>query len=461
VSRSDGSQIDNAASTDKTVGQLVDHLFRHEAGKMVSTLAHMFRFENLQLAEDAVQDALLKAMRTWPFGRIPANPSAWLIEVAKNHAFDAVRRQRNFRTKESEIAHFLEQRSDAWSKRMLPQFDDEIRDDQLRMMFACCHPELPNEWQVALTLKTLCGFDEKEIAAGFLMSTAALAKRLVRARHKIRESKIALEIPAGAALKTRLDAVLQTLYLLFNEGYKASQGDELVRRDLCEEAIRLATLLVEHPAGNQPKTHALLALMLFNAARFGSRADAAGNILLLAEQDRSLWNTELIDRGLAHLNQSAGGTEISQFHVEAGIASCHCAARSYEETDWLRILSLYDLLMDLSPSPVVALNRAVALAHVKGPAAGLSAVESIQPHDALEHYYLFHAVAGQFHFELNNFEEARHCFRRAAKLTGSPSEQIFLRNRLSDCKPCSASASASSGDVIKERAPTSRPREIG
>jgi len=421
------------SSAESAVSHLVDHLFRHEAGKMVSTLTRSFGFENLNLAEDVVQDALLQAMRQWPFKGVPPNPSGWLMQVARNRALDVVRRQQNFHTKQDAIAAFLDQRSSPSTVSASVRFDSEIRDDQLRMMFGCCHPALPNDAQIALTLKTLCGFNEKEIAAAFLTSTVAITKRLIRARQKIRETSIALEIPAGTELLKRLDAVLQTLYLLFNEGYKTSQGDELVRRDLCEEAIRLATLLVEHPAGNQPRTHALLALMLFNAARLSSRADAEGNILLLAQQDRSLWNKEMIDRGQGHLNQSAAGTEISEFHVEAGIASCHCAVSNYEATDWGRILSLYDILIGLNSSPVIALNRAVAVANIHGAAAGLAAVESIEPRDLLESYYLFHAIMGQFHLDLENFEEAAHRFRRAAQLTGSTSEQALLQKKLKEC----------------------------
>ena len=275
-------------NSEAVVSHLVDHLFRHEAGKMVSSLTHTLGLENLQLAEDAVQDALLKAMRNWPFAGIPQNPSAWLTQVARNYALDVVRRAQNFRTKENEIALLLESRADRGPQSDRTYFDDEIRDNQLQMMFACCHSALPQEAQVALTLKTLCGFGEQEIAAAFLISSPAVAKRLVRARRTIREAAIIFEIPAGKELSQRFDAVLQALYLLFNEGYKASHGDELVRKELCQEAIRLITLLVQHPSGNQPKTHALLALMLFNAARLSSRADTAGNILLLAQQDRSL-----------------------------------------------------------------------------------------------------------------------------------------------------------------------------
>jgi len=414
--------------------QVVDHLFRHEAGKMVATLTRILGFENLQLAEDVVQDALLKAMQNWAFSGVPRNPSAWLMQVARNQALDAVRRQQNFRSKETDITAFFEHRSSTQPGPESVYFDDEIRDDQLRMMFACCHPDLPRESQVALTLKTLCGFGEEEIAAAFLTSTAAVAKRLVRARQSIRDAGIPLEIPAGSELSPRLDAVLQTLYLLFNEGYKASRGDELIRQDLCDEAIRLTTLLVEHPTSNRPKTHALLSLMLLSGARLSARLDAKGNLLLLAEQDRSRWDRAMIQRGLAHLNRSAAGEEISEFHLQAGIAYCHCTAASYETTDWQRILTLYDILVETNGSPVVALNRAVAISRVRGPEAGLRAVELIADRAMLEPYYLLHAVVAQFHFDLANYGEAAKHFMRAETLAGVRSEQEFLANRLRSCR---------------------------
>ena len=421
-------------NSETAVSHLVDHLFRHEAGKMVSSLTHTLGFENLQLAEDAVQDALLKAMRHWPFAGIPQNPSAWLTQVARNYALDVVRRAQNFHSKESEIALLLESRPDSGPESGQTYFDDEIRDHQLRMMFACCHPVLQKEAQVALTLKTLCGFGEQEIAAAFLISNAAVAKRLVRARRAIREAAITFEIPAGEELSQRFDAVLQTLYLLFNEGYKASHGDDLVRKELCQEAIRLITLLVQHPSGNQPKTHALLALVLFNTARLSARADTTGNMLLLAQQDRSLWNKTMIGRGLFHLNLSAAGEEISEFHLQAGIACCHCTARSYEETDWARILCLYDLLIEINRSPVIALNRTVAVSHVHGPAAASVAIEAIPEKHLLKNYYPFHAVVAQIHLELNDLEFATLEFQRARELTGSNAERSFLEKRLEECK---------------------------
>lgn len=400
---------------------------------MVAMLARALGFDHLQLAEDAMQEALLSAMRTWALGGVPRDPSAWLMRVAKNRALDVVRREANFRGKEEQLTAFLEQR--AASRPQTFRFEEEIRDDQLSLIFACCHPDLSRETQVTLTLKTLCGFGEKEIAAAFLTSPAAIAKRLVRARKKIRESRIALEVPSGAELGARLEVVLDALYLLFNEGYKASQGDELVRKELCDEAIRLAEILAAHPAGDRPRTHALLALMLFNSARLSGRADADGNILLLAEQDRSLWDRAMIEGGLAELNRSATEKEISEFHLQAGIACCHCAAKTYQATDWERILSLYDMLIAVDHSPVAALNRTVALSNVRGPEAALKAIATIPSPELLASYYLYHAVLGHLHFLLGDWETARLGFERAAELTEVKSEQAFLHRRASECAP--------------------------
>jgi len=299
-------------------------------------------------------------------------------------------------------------------------------------MFACCHPTLSPEDQTVLALKILCAFSPAEIAKAFLTTEAAIAKRLTRAKQKIRDEHIPFEIPAGEELSRRLDAVLQTLYLLFNEGYKASSGDHLIREELCHEAIRLGVLLAEHPAGNQPRTHALVALMLLNAARLPARTDSEGNILRLKEQDRSIWNQVLIARGMQHLSMSAAGDELSAYHLQAGIAACHCAASDYESTDWPQILSLYDRLLELDDSPVIALNRAVAVANVHGPKAGIEAVEAIQNGSQLNSYYLLYAVLGEFEKQLNHFQAAIDNFRKALELTELTSEQSFLSKRLRD-----------------------------
>src|SRR5882724_4459406 len=288
------------------VSQLVEHLFRHEAGKMVATLTRIFGIEHWNLAEDVVQEALSRALQTWPYRGIPENPSAWIMRASRNLALDVIRREKVFRGKETEIARLIEAGGSSTPEAVIFS-ENEITDDRLRMMFVCCHPVIPPEAQVPLALKTLCGFSVTEISHAFLTTEAAIAKRLTRAKQKIQEAQVAFEIPAGDELARRLDNVLQSLYLLFNEGYKASSGEKLVREELCQEAMRLTELLAQHPAGNQPKMHALLALMLLNAARIPAREDDKGNLLRLKEQNRSLWDQAMIARGIFHLYESAAG----------------------------------------------------------------------------------------------------------------------------------------------------------
>lgn len=411
---------------------MVEHLFRHEGAKMVATLTRIFGIEHLTLAEDVVQEALARALQTWPFYGVPQNPSAWIMRASRNLALDVVRRQKVFRDKEAEIVRLMGRPTVAPDEAIFSE--QEIADDRLRMMFVCCHPVNPPEAQVALALNTLCGFSVTEISRAFLAGEAAIAKRLVRAKQKIRDEKIPFEIPTGEELVSRLDGVLQALYLLFNEGYKASTGEKLVREDICEEAIRLATLLVQHAAGNQPKTHALLALMLFSAARLPARVDDDGNLLLLKDQDRSLWSQPMIARAMFHFAQSAAGEELSVYHLQAGISACHCAAKDYASTDWHQILALYDLLADRDHSPVVALNRAVAVANVHGPEAGLAALEEIQNHAALTSYHLFHATRGEFELQRKNHIAAAAHFQKALELAALKSEQAFLAEKIRECE---------------------------
>src|SRR5580693_784625 len=360
------------------ISRLTEHLFRVEAGKLVSVLTGVFGIDHLQLAEDVVQEALVRAFRTWPYYGIPDNPAAWITQTAKNLAYDLLRREKRFREKQTEIVVSVEQWSSDSAVNDSPLFDTEIKDDRLRLIFTCCHPLIPQEAQTALALRTLCGFSAAEIAKAFLTTEAAIAKRLTRTRQKIRELRIPFEIPSGEEFLVRLNGVLQTLYLLFNEGYKASSGENLIREDLCFEAIRLATLLAEHPLANLPRTHALVALMLLNAARLPARVDEEGNILRLKEQERSKWSRPMIERGILHLGHAAVGDELSEYHIQAAIAACHCMAENYQSTDWLKILSLYDQWTKINKSPVIALNRAVAIAKVNGPSAGIEAVEAIQ-----------------------------------------------------------------------------------
>jgi RNA polymerase sigma factor (sigma-70 family) len=413
------------------VSQLVEHLFRHEGAKMVATLTRIFGIEHLNLVEDVVQEALARALQTWPFYGVPKNPSAWIMRASRNLALDVVRRRKVFQNKQAEISRLIDRESATPDEAIFSE--DEISDDRLRLMFVCCHPAIPAEAQVALALKTLCGFSVAEISRAFLTTDAAIAKRLTRAKQKIHLARVPFEIPAGNELAQRLDGVLQSLYLLFNEGYKASGGDNLVREELCEEAIRLAELLVQHPAGNQPKTHALLALMLLNAARLPARLDTEGNLLRLKEQDRTRWDKSMIARGMFHIAQSAAGDELSEYHLEAGIAACHCAAKDYDSTDWQQILSLYDRLIEIDQSPVVALNRAVAVANIHGPKEGLQAVRGIDGINKLGSYYLLYAVLGEFEMQLGDLQAAAEQFRRSSELAETKSERAFLLKRLQRC----------------------------
>lgn len=422
------------ASSSEDISGLTDHLFRHESGRLVSILTGILGINRLQLAEDVVQEALLRALKTWPYYGVPDNPSAWLLQTARNLAFDTLRRDKRFVEKQPDIDATLHHRSTSPDSQDEPLLPEEIRDHQLRLIFACCHPDIPAADQTALALRTLCGLSAAEIASAFLTSESAVQKRLTRARQRIRDQQIPFEIPAGAALEERLKNVLQVLYLLFNEGYKASTGDDLVRTDLCSEAVRLASLLAEHPVTNTPGSNALLALMLLHCSRISTRTDTRGNVLRLQDQDRSLWNQKLIRRGLEHLTIAATGSAVSDYHLQAAIAACHATAESYEKTDWQRILYLYDQWLMFSYSPVVALNRAVALGHVEGPAAAIEAVQKISSQNQMETYYLTHAVLGEFEAQQQNLISAVKHLERAIALTSLKSEQKFLAKKLRLCK---------------------------
>jgi RNA polymerase sigma factor (sigma-70 family) len=413
---------------------IVDHLFRREAGRLVAILTRYFGVTNLHLAEDVVQDALVKAMETWPFTGVPENPSAWLLQAAKNRALDQTRRAILWRGKQAELAPLMEDCLHAALVPQPPRFEDEINDSQLRMMFVCCCPGLPAEAQVALILKTLCGFGENEIAAAFIDTPAAVAKRLVRARHFLRENGVTVDLPSAVELTPRVEVVQQALYLLFSEGYKASQGDSLLRTDLCTEAIRLAQMLSMHSAGDRPSTHALLALMHLNAARNPARVDDVGGVLLMAGQDRGLWDQDQIRQGMHHLAASGAGDRVTRYHLEAGIAACHVLAKDFAATNWRQIVGLYDQLLEQDSSPVVALNRAVALAKLEGPRAALEVIDRMANRDALEPYHLLHAVAGQLWLEAGEKERAAGCLRRALELAVLPAERNLLEQRLLLCK---------------------------
>ena len=421
----------NITQAPSEVSGTVEHLFRQEGAKMVAILTRIFGIEHLNLAEDVVQEALVRALQTWPFYGVPKNPSAWIMRASRNLALDVVRRRKVFQNKQEEIVRQMERDGVTPDETIFSE--DEIRDDRLRLMFVCCHPVIPAEARVALALKTLCGFGVAEIAHAFLTTEAAIAKRLTRAKQKINEARIPFEIPAGKDLEQRLDSVLQSLYLLFNEGYKASSGESLVREELCEEAIRLTQLLLEHPAGNQPKTQALLALMLLNNARNSTRLDTEGNLLRLEEQDRTRWDRSTIARGMFHFAQSAAGDELSEYHLQAGIAACHCAAKDFQSTDWPKILSFYDRLIEFDQSPVVALNRAVVIANIHGPKVGLKTVRNIRGISKLKSYYLMYAVLGELEMRSGNLQAATKEFRKSFELAETKSERAFLLKRLESC----------------------------
>jgi RNA polymerase sigma-70 factor (ECF subfamily) len=404
--------------------KLVEHFFRHEAGRLHGALVKLLGVHNLTLAEDLAQEAMLRALRAWSMGGIPPNPAAWITQVAMNLGRDALRHHRMSATKESAIVTHVEQ---VWATPAVAwEAAHEIRDDALRLMFVCCHPSVAPDAQVVLALKILCGFGTREIAQAFFSSEAAIEKQLTRTKKKIQEAGIGFEIPENENLAPRLDGVLRTLYLLFNEGYKASSGDRLLKEELCQEAIRLASTLVTHPAGNVPRSHALLALMFLNYARFPSRLDEQGGLTRLHDQDRSKWDQKMITHGLAHLAKAAEGNALSEYHLQAGIAACHCVAPDYPSTNWQRILQHYDELHRLMPSPIVALNRAVAIANAQGPRAGLQAIAEIPDQDRLETNHLFHAVVGELNLRLNDNHAAAESFRRAHELAQVGPEQDHL-----------------------------------
>jgi len=416
-----------------SASQVAGNFFRHEGARLIATLTSHLGVHRLQLAEDCVQEALVRALQTWPYRGVPDNPAAWLTQAAKNVALDHLRREQRFSEKEGGIA----QEHERWlaSSSTAAEGSEQIADDRLRMMFVCFHPQLSAESQTALALRTLCGFSAGEIASAFLTTEAAIEKRLVRARQRIRDLALPFAVPAPHELPERLDGVLRTLYLLFNEGYKASSGDSLVRADLCHEAIRLTLLLSELDAARQPRTHALIALMLLNAARLSGRTDDAGNLLRLHEQNRDTWNAPMIQRGLHYLSLAATGDTLSEYHLQAGIAACHSTARDDASTDWTRILSLYDHLAQLDGSPIITLNRAVAIARVHGAKAGLNALSG---HGALDTYHLLHAVRGELHAELGDFTTAIMDLRKAESLAALQSEKEFLARRLRECETLAA-----------------------
>lgn len=409
--------------------ELVDRLFRTQAGRLVAHFARRFGPAHLDLAEEVVQDALVKALQRWPWSGVPANPEGWLFRVACHGALDIIRRRRAFGTKAPEIARAI-----AADRRGVEagagELDAALADDELRMVLMCCHPELPAEARVALSLRTVGGLSVEEIARALLADPRAIAQRIVRARRRIRDLGLTFDLPSGAALAGRVDSALDVIYLLFNEGHGALAGDDLVRADLCREALRLGRLVAEAPAVSTPRAHALLSLMAFHASRLPARVGPQGELVLLDDQDRSLWDDELIALGFGHLDASLAADEQTAFHLQAAIAATHASAAEAAATDWPRILDLYDELVALDPSPVVRLNRAVAISKVRGPRAALRIVIGLGRDPGLRRYYLLPAVRADLLAQCRDVAAARRAYREALARRCSQPERRFLERRL-------------------------------
>jgi RNA polymerase sigma factor (sigma-70 family) len=412
-----------------SIHQAIDHLFRHESGKMIAVLSKLLGFQQLHMAEDIVQDTLLKAMTTWPYNGVPDNPAGWLHRVARNKAVDLIRREKTFRHLQPQLQYLLQ--SEYTLSATVQQFFEvgEMMDSQLRMMFACCHPSIPLESQMALILKTLCGLSNGEIAKAFLKEEETIAKRIYRTREKIRAENISLELPASSKIKIRLEAVLHSLYLLFNEGYNSSNPEKLIREELCEEAMRLTYLLTKHESTSGPRTYALLALFCFQASRLNARLDDKGNIVLLKYQDRSLWYRPLIHQG-NHFLELATQEETSVYHLEAAIAWLHATAPDFEATNWHAIYHLYTILSRHHPSDIISLNKAIAASYAVDRSTALTELAGIK---GLENNHLYHTALGEVNFDDGRFAEARKCYEKALILAATIPEQQLLRNKINGC----------------------------
>ncbi len=405
---------------------LLEHLFRRQAGRLVSCLVRVMGSQHLLLAEDAVQEAMLRAVERWPFEGVPEKPEGWLYRVAHNHAISALRWGARFESNTDGLAEKLEAKRDLAEELYL---DGEVRDAELAMIFMCCHPELSRDAQLALSLKLVGGFGVGEIARIFLVEESTIAQRLVRAKRLIRERGLPLALPGNGELRERLESVLEVIYLMFGSGYAAGTGEELIRQDVCLEALRLGRL-VAASGMTLPCVDALVALMALQAARLPARTDAAGDLVLLEEQDRHLWDGELIGLGFAFFELSMRGDEVSAWHVQAAIAATYAAAGTPEAIDWAAILNHYDQLMRIQPSPVVELNRAIVVMRVQGALAGLAALRPLEKHAAMRRYHLLPAVRGQMLVELGRMAEAEAAFRAALACDCSEPERRFLQRRL-------------------------------
>jgi RNA polymerase sigma-70 factor (ECF subfamily) len=407
------------------LSRTVETLYRSESGRVLATLVRLLG--DLDLAEESMHEAFAAALETWPQTGVPDKPRPWLISTARFKAIDAMRRRARFDGAQRELVAHMESRvHDA------PLEDEEIEDDRLRLIFTCCHPALPPEGQVALTLREICGLTTEEIARAFLVTPAALAQRIVRAKAKIRETPIPYEVPAPQELPERLDAVLQVIYLVFNEGYSAAAGAEVTRAELTGEAIRLGRLLTELQP--EPEVIGLLSLMLLQESRRAARTSPAGQLILLENQDRSLWNRKQIAEGVALVERALKSRRFGAYTLQAGIAAVHAQAESAAATDWRQIVALYNQLVRIQPSPVVHLNRAVAIAMRDGPEAGLAHIDAVLEHGELANYYLAHSARADMYRRLGRTAEARSSYEKALALTQQEPERQFLQERIRQLK---------------------------
>src|SRR6202042_3737210 len=412
------------------LSRTIETLYRSESGRILATLVRLLG--DLDLAEEVMHEAFAVALESWPQTGIPDNPRPWLISTARFKAIDGMRRRAHFDGAQRDLAAYIEA-----SIHEEPLGDEEIEDDRLRLIFTCCHPALPPEGQVALTLREICGLTTEEIARAFLVTPAALAQRIVRAKAKIRETSIPYEVPTPQDLPERLDAVLQVIYLVFNEGYSAASGAEVTRAELTGEAIRLGRLLAElqpEPQVPEPETMGLLALMLLQESRRAARTSPAGELILRENQDRSLWNREQIAEGVALVEKALSSRRFGAYTLQAAIAAVHAEAQSTAATDWRQIVALYNQLVRIQPSPVVYLNRAVAIAMLDGPEAGLKHIDAVLEQGELANYYLAHSARAELYRRLGRTAEARASYERALALTQQEPERQFLQERIRQVK---------------------------
>jgi len=407
------------------LSKTIETLYRSESGRILATLARLLG--DLDVAEEAMHEAFAAALDTWPQAGVPDKPRPWLISTARFKAIDGMRRRARFDTAQKDIALYLEARINE-----APHEDEEIEDDRLRLIFTCCHPALPPEAHVALTLREVCGLTTEEIAKAFLITPRTLAQRIVRAKARIREARIPYEVPTPQELPERLGAVLQVIYLVFNEGYSAAAGTEVTRAELTGEAIRLGRLLTE--LRPEPEVIGLLSLMLLQESRHAARTSPTGELILLENQDRSLWNREQIAEGVSLLEKALKSRRFGSYTLQAAIAAVHAEAKSVPATDWRQIVALYDRLVRIQPSPVVELNRAVAIAMRDGPEAGLTHIDAVLEHGELANYYLAHSARADMYRRLGRTAEARASYEKALALTQQEPERQFLRERIRQLK---------------------------